>query len=180
MVDSIRHFRFPVYSDEEGAKNPKFVSPYKQTETEKLAAVSLEEKQVIDHDLNKQQALHRKDDVKGAIQDNIDYDLIRERVTQQTKQFSTKTPTAFIKQELEESKPENVEKEQKEEQKVIKEKDNIAKTYKSFANEPVESIDEEPNLSNEIEKIPLVKREMQNSREQLESSVPFHRKHKKD
>ena len=190
MGTKARKCRFPIFEDHIGAKNPYFENPFKQQPEEEFVTADEIEQPVtkIDVEESKRQALHTKDNVQDAILDARDFNVLKERVVKQTKSFSTtSTSTNFIKQ-IEADKQEN-KKEVQPKPKVDVKKSSTAKAelddspaakkYRSFANEKLEHLGDNYGFSSEIEKIPLVKQEMRQRRENMEDSVPFHRKHKK-
>lgn len=182
MTNQKRNFRFPIYNDDTGAKDSHFKSPYIQMGTKvKSSAKEIEvafEEPKEDRDELKQQALYRKSDVAKAIKDNVSYNDLKANVTKNLSKFTTSTmKTAFNNYQTSDIE----EKSSVSEEKLSKDNkiDKNQKTeYNSFANEPVESLIENKNLQ-DAEKIPLVKRRMMKSKELIEDSVPFHKKHKK-
>ena len=103
IVDKpIRHFRFPVFSDAIGAKDPNYESPFEkqvthiQSNTEEKT-IEIEEKPIIDEDSVKRQSFHSASTVHEALADK--QVVVADIEVDEYKLFATSTPTAFKRQE---------------------------------------------------------------------------------
>lgn len=187
MDQKKRHFRFPVFTDEQGAKGE--ASTVEASLQAPVSSHPYIEKPAIsytDKTDKRSQSLLRRSELKDLkVDEAIEDELVKERLKQSQQGLVSMDESVETSEET--PFPARI---QREEEKVEEErqmqvslperrKQYATSDYRSFANEM-----EQPENTNEdgttadIDRIPQIKRNMQRSRENMQDAVPFRRKQK--
>lgn len=164
-----RKFRFPAYDDKTGAKwpEPEVVEQYENTTAGAQVVETIDTPKAV---LKEEPQLYRRNEVHEAIKDKLLIDEEREEPAF----VPIDTESAFKKREK--AKAEKVEKDNR-----LDATDDTKEVVKDFTNKQDHTANlyrNEDGSIADIERLPRIKRHLQESREQLED-VPFRRKHNK-
>lgn len=176
------HFRFPVFEDDKGAKlEGETTTPSKPAPA--ISAPYIERKKLeINQPEKGSSELFLGKDIPQMDQKAED-DLVKERLQQSTDWISLEDEQVLDTPFVRKKRPVKEEKKEVQPSKETlpeKRKHYDKSDYRSFANEPelIEQINEDGTTA-DVDRIPQVKRKMQQSRESMQAAVPFRRKQKK-